>query len=264
MKKLLIITILFISVFLTGCTINRYDKYLDANKYQTGNFTYNKDDVKNIEINWVSGGITIVGTTSETLNVTENSEKLDNNKKMHYYLDGNTLRIEYAKSKFFGRIDSNYKKMQIEVPENIAIKINSVSADIEIKDVTSKSLILESVSGHISISDLSTQKIEIEEVSGNMDINRISAIDIDISTVSSNVIMSVLTLNNMELETVSGNVEVLLLSEFGFTLDYETVSGEFTTELPCTKEGEKYKYLDGKFELDIETVSGNLKIKKGE
>ena len=48
----------------------------------------------------------------------------------------------------------------------------------------------------------------------------------------------------------------------GFTLDVEKLSGTFESEFETVKQGNNYVCGNGLIEYDIETVSGNVAVKK--
>lgn len=263
MKKIIILIILMSCFMLSGCGFTRYNNYDDANKYQIGNFSYNRDSINRIVINWVAGDITIIETDDNELNVTENATTLKDDARIHYYLDGNTLRIEYAKSKYRGNIDALQKKLEIEIPKNISLEMDVVSANINLENGNMTSLSIESVSGDVKISELNVQKAEIESVSGNININKLSTDKLEANTTSGNISIGLNAINNLEMESVSGNIKLTLLKEIGFILDFETVSGDFETALSCTIKNGEYQYLEGNCQMDVETVSGDLDINIG-
>ncbi len=48
----------------------------------------------------------------------------------------------------------------------------------------------------------------------------------------------------------------------GFTLDVEKLNGAFESDFETVKQGNSYVYGNGLIEYDIETVSGNVAVKK--
>ena len=93
MKKIIALLLAFSLLCITGCnfggvTVNfsDYGSYDDADKYSEGSFTYSSDEIHEIEINWIDGEIEIIQSDKAALSVTENSDTLVGEEKLHYYL----------------------------------------------------------------------------------------------------------------------------------------------------------------------------------
>ena len=65
------------------------------------------------------------------------------------------------------------------------------------------------------------------------------------------------------METVSGDLNLTLPEDCGFTLEKDTVSGRFSSELPTTEQNGKIVYADGHCEIEVEGVSASVHIRKG-
>lgn len=262
MKKLGIIILMMMSFAMSSCT--KYNTYKNADKYESGDFEYTASDITKIEINWVAGEINFIEKDTTKLRVSENSSTLNESEKVHHYLDENILKIEYAKSGYLKNINSTLKKINIEVPKGISIEIEAVSCNIEFNTHSFNELSIETVSGNIEASKINASKIEVESVSGNVSFNRINTSKIEVNNVSGNVFAKMVEPVAIDIETVSGDTKLVFMQNQGFTLDFETVSGKFTTQLSCVIEGDKYQYLNGNCLIEVETVSGDLEIKEGE
>ena len=105
MKKqssIFICGILFAVVFLSGCD-SSYGRYEDSELYVAGNFSYSAEQVKEIEIDWTGGSIEIQQGEKE-FSAMESSRIRSSEQKMHHYLEGNILKIEYCASGYKGDI----------------------------------------------------------------------------------------------------------------------------------------------------------------
>lgn len=71
------------------------EEYPDAGKYRAGTFTYSADEVKAVEVYWRSGEVDIRESDGASLRVTESGE-LPEESAMHYFLDGDVLRIRFC------------------------------------------------------------------------------------------------------------------------------------------------------------------------
>ena len=238
--------ILSLSAF-GGCTVmGRYERYENAAFYTAGSFTYNAEDVKAVEIDWVNGSVEIVQTDSAELSVTEDSIK-DIHKTFHHYLDGTTLKIKFCESGAKTNVEGKYKNLRVEIPASIHLEIESVSAPITIGEATLSSLSVETVSGKLTAENVHTSRLEIDSVSADIELG------LSAQTIA-------------EIETVSGDITLSLLKNMGATIVFETLSGKFATEREYGKAGKKRYDILGDAnisvcEIEIDTVSGDLFIK---
>lgn len=257
-------------LFGAGCSMGLYkfERYDNADLYQVGDFTYAAANVKEIEIEWVAGEIEIVQSDKETLSVYESNPSEDDDKKLHYYLDGTTLKLQYCKSDYRIQVAEENKKLYVEVPANVALDIDSVSASVKLNDVTATAVAVETVSGNVTGNHWQCKDVEIETVSGKVAVADVAAETIEVETVSGDTALGLQGATVLDLSDVSGKVSLTLLSPYGANVQYETVSGRFETDRAYdNKNDDSYVIyasdgLSGMgYTIEVETVSGDLVIR---
>ncbi|MCI8349024.1 MAG: DUF4097 domain-containing protein [Firmicutes bacterium] len=232
MKKLLAsLLILFVLVVFSSCriNINLGSKAKDL-AYEKGSGSI-KEEIDEIEIDWVSGQVTIDYGDVEGLQFSETSdEDIDSDEEMYYKVDGKTLKIEYMEPGISLNIKSLSKDLKVTLPKELELKnlsLDVVSADADIKSASFiKEIDLQSVSGNINAALQSGAKeINLDSVSGNFNIN---------------------------------------IPDTGFEVDFDTISGEIGSDfenLKISKHSE-FIYGDGSMDIDGDTVSGSIYIGK--
>ncbi len=281
---------------LTGCSI-RINRgifglpgvsYSNAEKYMVGAAELS-ESVENIEIDWLAGNVTMEPHDSDTVSFSEESRnELSDDTKLRYWLDGATLRIKFCRSGLW-TLTGLKKNLTVLVPKNLKLtnlKVNSVSADIHLDTVRADSASINTTSGRIQLVDCAvTELAEINTVSGRLESTfaqplnefqasatsgavRVSAPSITrfkAGTVSGAVSLSAKSAPEaLEIETTSGDIALTLPEDASFTLDYDSVSGELSSDLPCQTHAGKYIFGDGKGEYAIDTVSGDVRITTAE
>lgn len=223
-------------------------------------------DVKNLEIDWTSGSVTIHRAEVDTISFAE-TPGLDENQKMIWKLQGNTLVINNSRYRVVIGI-SKSKDLIITVP----------------MDWNCGELEIDTVSAHITVDSLTAQDVAVSAVDGKCDFTGTCAIDdLNIETVNGDVLYKG-TLKKLEYEgvnadfrgtftaapsklnlnSVDGDIEVRLPDDTGFTAVLDTVSGNFTSRFPTTNSGNRYVYGDGSCVIEIDSVSGDLTINRTE
>lgn len=268
-------------------------KFDDESKYSIADGKITVDDVRKIDLDWISGNIKIEEYNGNKIEFyEENSSSLSEDDKMRYFVDNGTLKIRFRKSYMgFGLLKSLNKAIVLRIPVSMEdglneFKIDNVSSSINIEALITDNLTIDSVSGEISIRNLLAKELDIETVSGTVNVSAKSEI-LNIETVSGTlnaVIDSALIKKvnvdsvsgdafldlgscpeDLDMESVSGNAHITIPENKGFEVKYDTVSGKFKCDfaVSITKKEAVYKEGNsGNSKLRINTVSGNININK--
>jgi DUF4097 and DUF4098 domain-containing protein YvlB len=286
MKKIALFVLLFALVFnFTACRagdidLGFYAPYWNAWNYTgTSSFTYSASEITEVDITWVDGSIEIVSSKNEELRVTENSESLEEDAKMHYLIKDGKLTVHYTMALYREDVDSAYKNLRIEIPEGVELDVDSVNASIKIDEMALGKVKLTNVSGIVDFANLACSDVKIENVDGNVEadeivadkfsassvsgslnISKISANEIDVSTVSGKTVLGVAKKGEVEISGMSGDIELHVSNELGATIKFSTMSGDLLSDKPHRKGEKEYTFGLGEIEIKVETMSGDLKI----
>lgn len=269
--------------------------YENADLYKAGNCSLSTENIKKLDVNWVSDSIKISTHSGDEIIVEEtNSEQREEKNKLHYYVNGDgVLFVQFSASRgffSFGNLDLEDKNLTILIPESDrdlmkTISVDSVSAEINIEKIKTDTLNLDSVSGSVHVSDIGdTEKITVDTTSGEIDITADSD-SVEMDTVSGeinynglvkdefkcNTISGEVTLQSkdcpdkVDIDSVSGSITLVLSAECGgFTANTDSVSGGFRCEFPTTgDDDDEVVYGNGDADFSFDTVSGSVRIKKG-
>ena len=297
--------------------------YPDADKYTVGGATI-PGSVNNLYVDWTAGKVNIEYHEGTGVIVSETANRdLSPDDQLRWWLDGDTLRVRYAKPGF--RVSVNLeKKLTVSLPAGAVLKsadisstsgdlyvpalsadeirLNSTSGDID-AGVTARILAASSTSGDVTVlqdSDADTVAmsstsgslsfgtdgsvktfrgdstsggvslavsgtagdVRMRSTSGNIYPNLVFAEKAEISSTSGSVTGSVITFKDLKINTTSGSVQVRLGTDPGFTCKVSSASGDFTTDLSFTKDGNTYTFGDGSAACSIGTSSGDIWVGK--
>lgn len=165
------------------------------------------------------------------------------------------------------------------------LRASTTSGDISVYECYAQTSAFSSTSGMLNLANLESDQVEASTISGGIygDLWSNSAV---ISSTSGDISFTTVdAMGSIEVRTVSGDIQVwadsstlqkiaagstsgdislsLPLYETGFTLNFQTVSGSLdvpSETLPPNQGGGKYVYEDGGCEIEVETVSGNLRV----
>ena len=257
--------------------------YENADKYTAGE-TDISDSVKNLDIDWINGKVIVQYHDDSTILLREESKKkIGKDMEMRWWLDGDTLRVRYAKSGFrLLGFWNQEKELTLTLPEDIAfddVLIEATSGDLEIPALKAEDLTMDVTSGDIN-AEADAAKIRIGATSGDISLKtEEDADEISIATTSGKISVEARSVGEMKVGCTSGDVTVrlgkfeklkvnvtsgdvtaYLPEEPGFTAGLDTTSGKVKYDLPMSKEGSAYVCGDGSGTVEIDTTSGDVQI----
>lgn len=222
--------------------------YSNSENYQVG--AGSADGVKSIRIEWIDGKIEVVPGSGTSVEFSEDaSGSLSEDQQLHWYNDNGTLYLRYAASgvRLLGNLN---KTLKVTVPEGLTLdelKIDAVSADTEIGEIRADTLDVDGVSGRVG-SDGAFREVKLDSVSGNVTLRFQNPNGVP---------------EKIDSDSVSGNMSLFLPEGTGFSARIDSVSGDISTDFALTQMSKKQIVCgDGKLVIDIESVSGDLEIRK--
>lgn len=218
--------------------------------------------ITEIEIQWVGGDVFVEEGAGSSITFSETSaEDLNEKTRLYYEVEGSTLKIRYTEKE--QRPYRGEKQLFVTVPATQAgdleeLEIETVSAGIFVNGVGAGKLSLETVSGDCTVVG-SYYEVSVETVSGSVTVEgEIRVLDAE-SNSGYLYLAGSRVLEELKVGTVSGDVDVLL-EPAGFTLLWETVSGQLNSTFNMTRSGQRYVYGSGGCRIEAETTSGDLNL----
>lgn len=221
----------------------------DAKYYMMGGSMFAASDVSELNIDWVSGTVTIEAYDGTEVAISETSEDaLTDSTTMHYYLESDgTLNIRFGipgmKAQGENLPDKN---LLVRVPRTLRldeVEMNGLGRSIQMDSVRCSTLEMNSVSRQITLNECEIKDIEVNSVSTNVEAT-FSKMPEDI-----------------ELNNVSGSTLLYVPEDAGITLEYNGLVSNFYSELPVARKGKNKVIGNGACEIECNSVSGELAIK---
>lgn len=242
--------------------------YDEASLYTAGNGSADPASVRAIEIDWLDGSVTIKSYEGDLLQFSDNSPYPSDDNLLHYYLDGDTLKIRFCKSHTFRLSAPEPKDLEVLVPEAYIesfdeISIDTASASVFVNDLQVEDLEISTVSGGITV-DGAADYVAVDTTSGNIALSG-TFTEIETDTVSG-ALTAICTVcpQSFAGDSSSGAFQVTLPADSSFTLEYESTSGALVSDFAWEEDGGIYTVAagDGACKLSFDTVSGDLHLAK--
>lgn len=232
------------------------------------------DGIKDLEIDWAAGSITILPGDNKTIHFQESGASAEKD-LMVWKIDGDKLVIQYSKE---GGIDwdginfgvhlgvTESKDLMITVPRDWIcreLEINSASSNVIAQDLSVHEIDINTASGICKLQNCTVDDLNMETMSG--DITFTGILDtLDCDAVSANCSITVSNKpTRIDMDGVSGNLDLYLPEDCGFTAVIDSVSGEFYSEFEASTQSNRYVYGDGACRIEMDAVSGDIHIQKG-
>lgn len=143
---------------------------------------------------------------------------------------------------------------------------DTTSGDVRCGDITAGSVRFSTVSGDIIADSLAVEnKVGCDTTSGGLEIGMLTGGGLDADTVSGDIRVNTDASGAMDIDTTSGSVKIGVPADAKIYVDFQTVSGDFTSGMPLTYESsdrDSFKgYTDkGGAEIRVSTVSGSFSL----
>ncbi|MGN0998557.1 MAG: DUF4097 family beta strand repeat-containing protein [Faecousia sp.] len=283
----LALTLSLAAVLLSGCHVNLSigigdnltgESYSNADAYRIGAFTYEADAVKAVEIYWRSGKVTLVESDSAELSAWESGGELPEDTAMHYLLEDGVLKIRFCASGARIQVNSNDKRLTIQVPRGLKLSVHATSASVEadtleqntilistrsgtteLGTVKAESIDLSSSSGSIRADDMTAQTVKCQSSSGTLRLRGLTAENVDLETSSGSVHLVLHAAQQVKIRTSSGSTN-LALPESGAEIAFFSSSGKLRTAEAFERKGDLYVFGGGESKITVDSSSGNLNI----
>ena len=217
MKKIIALLILFaLAGSLSGCGRGLFGLdlgfgnsfvYDHAGKYTAGDGEID-GTVKKLDIDWLSGSVSVVTGNCDSVLIQEvTGGKIDKDMRVHWWLDGTTLRVKFCASGLKPRIYHGKKDLTVTVPETLslsAISVDSASAEVSVLGASMDELSVDTASGAIRVdTDCGLESLRTDSASGEQDIKVRSAVSAELDAASGKISLTADTVRSLDIDTAT-------------------------------------------------------------
>ena len=262
-----VIALLVCAVLIFGSNFRLGTSYADAEQYTAGGTTLT-GPVENLDIHWTEGSVTIAYHAKNTVEIVETASRdIPGNGRLRWWLDGTTLRIQYARPGYFSLRSLN-KALTVTLPEGIELNdaaIETASADVKAPALRAKSLAVNTTSGDVELAQAGeAETVALSSTSGDLraSLEGAKAVSADASSGAIELTQANAA-ETVALSSTSGDVRASLKG--AASLSASTTSGRIAVEAGDVKQaklgstsGDISVRLAAFERLDIDATSGEV------
>lgn len=227
-------------------------------------------DVRNIEIDWVSGSIAIQRDAIITDIVVSEVSPANAKHKMVCRQSGQTLKIEFSEEKIAlsGIHDNEFesKDLVIRVPDAWAgknIEMDVATVGVNMDGITAAKFDFDGALGDCRLTDCNIDEIDIDTASGNITFTgTLDVLDCDAASADCSIV-TFNTPHSIKMDTASGDLELVLPPDSDFSCKIDSLSKNLKTDFETTCEGNIYYHGDGACKIEMSAMRGDVSILKG-
>lgn len=242
-------------------------KYADAGKYTAGGAVID-GAVKKLDIHWTDGVVAFVERKGDGIELSETAKKtISGDAALRWWLDGDTLRVQYAKSGFF-TLKSLNKTLTVALPEGMAledVRIDATSADVKAPGLKADAVAVDLTSGDLELELTGpADSVALSGTSGDLHVTLQSAKAVSAGTTSGAIRLDLAeSADSVALSSTSGDIGANLGSAKALTA--ASTSGAIQVQAGSVEKaslestsGNINARLTAFGELKIETTSGSV------
>lgn len=226
------------------------------------NYGTSAGDIREIEIDWVSGEIQIIPTGIDHIKVNETAAHA-NTEAMLCRKDGDTLKISFCKGELASLKGIGSKDLTIQVPKGWAcrkLEIDAVSPKISIQGLTADEVDLDTAGGESRFDSCTLGKLDADTASGNLYFTgTLENLEYDSASGSVEAEFDNVP-TKISMDTASGSLSLKLPKGAGFAVALDSLSGKLDSDFPTTLDGDRYLCGDGACKIEMESLSGGVTV----
>lgn len=230
--------------------------------------TVDAAQVRSIEIDWVSGSITLQPGDVDAVTFSE-SETGDSRYAMVWKQSGSSLKIQFCRDTLSGlsTIQIPKKDLIITVPrdwQGTELDVDCASANLTVRDLTLREVDIDSASGECRFETCNVDSLDVDTASGDVTFSgTLKELDCDAASASVRAVLSN-TPSRVDVDTASGDLDLTLPADCGFTVSIDAMSSDFSSDFETTTRNGSHVHGDGGCRISVSAMSGDVTIRKGQ
>ena len=227
--------------------------------------------IREMEIEWAAGSIVIKPMEITEIRISEQGVDQASDPMVWKVRDGK-LAIQYSKNTEhdfgMGLLRGEHSKnLTIQVPISWtcnALEIDAASASLEVNDLTIREMEFDGASGTCVFNNCTVEVLDVDTASGDV-LFKGSLGKLECDAASAEILLELTNVpKGVDLDTASGNLDITLPEGAGFTVTIDTMSGEFVSDFETANRNGRFVAGDGRCQIDVDSMSGNVNIQKAQ
>lgn len=234
-------------------------------------FTLDPRQIREIDIEWAAGNITIESADVDTIQVSEASDggskhtmvcRQSNDKLVIRYSEQSVV-VDFSFGITLNDVES--KDLIIQVPvgwEFDSLEIDAASALVDVKNLVIREVDFDGASGTCNFVNCVIDELDLDTASGDIYFTgSLDTLDCDAASASVFAVFDNVP-SRIDMDSMSGDLDITLPSGAGFTVSMDALSSDFISEFGYSQRKDSYYRGDGKCKITLDALSGDLYLRE--
>lgn len=228
------------------------------------------DGLREIEIEWVAGSITIESADVDRVTVEETMAS-DPKYTMICRTTGNKLSIKFCDENLMERGfglrfgEDLSKNLIIRVPRDFqlnTLEVDAASATMSVKNMVIREVEFDGASGTCDFENCVVDQLDLDTASGDVTFSgTLQTLDCDAASASVRAVLDNVP-RSIDMDSMSGDLDLTLPDFAGFTVTMDAMSSDFISDFETTVRNNNYICGDGSCRISMDAMSGDVYIRK--
>lgn len=234
------------------------------------NISLDPRQIREIDIEWVAGTITIEPANVDSIQVTESNPK-ESRHVMVWKQTNDKLVVRFSEDNTFDFnfgitiMDIDSKDLTVLVPmgwECDSLEVAAASAALKVKNLAIREVDFDGASGVCEFENCIVEELDLDTASGDIFFTgSLEKLDCDAASASVTA-----TFHNVpkliDMDSMSGDLDITLPSSAGFIASLDALSSDFHCDLDYYQKNEEYHRGNGECRITMDAMSGDLYIRE--
>lgn len=242
----------------------------EAPAAQNSEISLDAKQIREIDIEWAAGTITVEPAAVDTIQVTE-SEPAEAKYAMVWKQTNDKLVIRFCENT---KLDFNFgitindvisKDLTVLVPmgwECDSLKVDAASAALNVKNLAIREVDFDGASGTCSFENCVINELDLDTASGDIRFTgSLDTLDCDAASASVTAVFDNIP-QRIDMDSMSGDLDITLPSSAGFTVSMDALSSDFYSDFDYFQKNGCYYYGNGDCKITLDAMSGDLYIRE--
>lgn len=241
---------------------------MTATSPAVSDFTLDPRQIREIDIEWAAGNISIEPADVDSIQVCESAVS-DPKYAMVWKQNHDKLTIRFCEnvsfSFGFGLNQIPEKKLTILVPigwELDTLEVDAASTTLDVKTLEIREIDFDGASGTCNFQNCVVDYLDLDTASGDIYFTgSLESLDCDSASASVYAVLENVP-SRIDMDSMSGDLDLTLPSDAGFTVTMDALSSDFISDFEYYTRNGNYQRGDGRCKITMDALSGEVYIRE--
>ena len=246
------------------------EQTVDAPSVSDSDLTFDPSQIRELDIKWVAGTVTVKPAAVDTIQVSE-SEPSNPKSALVWQQISNKLVIRFSEDTSmnfnFGITINNIqeKDLTVLVPmgwECYSLEVDAASATLDVQNLVIHEVDFDGASGECKFENCVIDDLDLDTASGDISFTgSLNTLDCDAASASVTAVFDNIP-THIDMDSMSGDLDITLPYSAGFEVSMKALSSNFHSDFDYAESAKGFRCGNGECSISMDAMSGALYIRR--